>query len=202
MARFTFSLAVALLLSGCATISSKSPALGEGDTSGFDPKGTTVEVVYDLTARAPDAETSYAITPNTPPQKVAQIRSERAEEIYTLLKSYGFQPALGGKADFRLRVIEGGETTQPDSLLMLLLSSFSMLTIPHTYTGTSGYGYELWAGESKVHGIETRTEKKKVFGVIGLPLLAINATGAIDRKARIDSHKSVLSSWIEQGAFE
>lgn len=202
MTRVLFSFAAALLLSGCATISSKAPALGHGDTSGFDPKGTTVEVVYDLTSQAPDGETSYAVTPDTPPQKVAEIRAERADEIYTLLKGYGFQPAQGGKADFRVRVVEGGETTQPDSVLMLLLSSFSMLIIPHTYTGTSGYGYELWAGDSKVHGIDTRTEKKKVFGVVGLPLLAINATGSVDRQARVESHTSVLSSWIEQGAFE
>lgn len=202
MTKCLIGVTAALLLSGCATISSRAPALGQGDTSGFDPKGATVEVVYNVTSQAPDAETSYAVTPDTPPQKVAEIRAARAEEIYTLLKGYGFQPAQNGKADFQLRVLEGGERTEPDSILMMMLSSFSMLILPHTYTGTSGYGYELWAGESKVHGVDTRTEKKKVFGVIGLPLLAINATGSIDQKARVDSHKSVLSSWIEQGAFE
>jgi len=202
MTKCLFGLTAALLLSGCATISSKAPALGHGDTSGFDPQGASVEVVYDLTVQAPDGETSYAITPDTPPQKAADIRAARAAEIYTLLKDYGFQPAQDGKADFQLRVVEGGEKTQPDSVLMMLLSSFSMLIIPHTYTGTSGYGYELWAGESRVHGVETKTEKKKVLGVIGLPLLAINATGGIDQQARVESHKSVLSSWIEQGAFE
>ena len=202
MTKCLLGLTAALLLSGCATISSKAPALGHGDTSGFDPKGTSVEVVYELPAQAHGVYTTYAVTPDMSPEKAAKIRAERAEELQALLKGYGFQPAQGGKADFRLRVVEGGETTQEDSVLMMLVSSFSMLIIPHTYTATGDYGYELWSGDSKVHGVDTKTEKKKMAGLIGLPLLGLNATGSIDRQARIESHESVLSSWIEQGAFE
>lgn len=191
-----------LLLSGCATVSSRAPALGEGDTSGFDAKGATVEVVYEITSGGADPQTAYAITPATSPGKAEQLRAARVAEVHELLKGYGFQPASGGKADFRIRIVEGGELTTEDSLLMLMVSSFSILIIPHTYTTTGDYGYELWAGDSKINGVATKAQKKKVFGLIGLPLLAVNATGSVDRKARTDAHDSVLSTWIEQGAFE
>ncbi len=191
-----------VIYSGCATIKSGAPILGHSDTAGFNPQGLTLEVVYEIPAQVSDGFTNYAITPSTAPQKAAEIRHKRSEELWTILNSYGFQPAQNGEADFRILVNEGGETTKEDSILLMMVSSFSMLTIPHTYTSTGMYSYELWAGDSKVHGIGTSTRKKKLFGLLGIPLLAVNATGSIDRKARLDAHESVISSWIEQGAFE
>ncbi len=181
-----------IILSGCATIKSDAPVLGFGDTEGFNPGGLTVEVVYESDPAVPQAT----------PQKAAEVRQQRSEEFWTILDGYGFRKAENGNADYRILITESGDTLKEDSILLLMISSFSMLTIPQTFTATGIYSYELWAGDSKVHSIDTRTRKKKLFGWLGIPLLAINATGSVDRKARMGAHESVISSWIEQGAFE
>ncbi len=193
-----------LVLTGCATIHPQAPKLGHGDTTGFDAKGTAVKVAYEFVAPAANATgtASFAVTADTPRDSIERIRAQRADEIYALLKGYGFRPAPDGDADYTVRVVENGETSDPDSIGLMMLGSFSMLIIPSPWTATRGYQYELWSAGQKVHTMDTESRKKQLFGLVGIPLLALNAGGSIDRKARSEAHDSVLSMWIEQGSFE
>jgi hypothetical protein len=194
-----------LALTGCASVHPQAPKLGHGDTAGFDAKGASVKVAYDFgnTASASSSgPASFTVTADTPSDAVERIRAGRAEEIYALLKGYGFRPAPEGEADYTVHVVENGETSDPDSIGLMMLGSFSMLIIPSPWTATRGYQYELWSAGQKVHTIDTESKKKQLFGLIGIPLLALNAGGSIDRKARSEAHDSVLSMWIEQGSFE
>lgn len=194
------ALATASLLCGCATLYPTAPTLGRGDTEGFQGKGITFDVAYSVASGEDD--TVYAVTPGMPAAKVEEIHRARIAEVRALLDGYGFAPPGPKAARYVVRITESGQATEEDSLVLMMLSSFSMLILPHPYTGTVSHQYELWSGKQKLNTVSTTARVKKWFGLIGLPLLAINATGAVDQKARTAAHDSVISTWIEQGAFE
>jgi len=178
MRRFVL-IACSLLLGGCAATHSKAPSLGRSDTSGFDARGASVNVDYRFQTSGISADfVSYSVAQSASESTISKLREARVTEVKALLDGYGFRAVSQPTADYTVRVIEGGEVTEPDSVGLLLLSSFSMLTIPASFTATRGYTYELWSKGQKLHSIETKTEKKQLFGLIGLPLLAINVGGS------------------------
>lgn len=182
-------LAACLWLSGCAS----APQLGRADTSGFNARGTTVRVDYQLPA---DKEASA--------KEQAEQRDKRLAEVHQLLQQHGFRPVSSGDASFRIRVVEGADqdvTGDWKGAIGANLVIFTLGVVPAMFDYRNEFQYELWAGDKRVHQIATPAEWKQAVGLVSVSS-TLSGADAGKQKARVGAHDSVIRLWIDQGSFE
>jgi hypothetical protein len=180
--------AACLLLAGCAS----DPKLGQADTRGFHAAGATVRVDYTFPA---DKDSSA--------KEQAELLGQRVEEVHQLLKGHGFQPVSSGTPAFHIRVVESADkdvTGEWTGAIAANVVLFSFGLVPAMFDYRNDFHYELWAGQKRVHTIETPADWKKAVGVISLSSTV--STDVSKQKARIGAHDSVIRLWIDQGSFE
>lgn len=185
--------AACMQLAGCAS----APKLGGADISGFDAAGATVQVEYTLPA---DEKST--------PARMEELRATRLDEIHGLLRAHGFQPQPAGAADFQIRVIEGanqditGEWKDAVGVNVLL---FTMGVVPAMFDYRNDFKYELWAGQERLHAIDTPADWQNpvsLASLAGLVSPKLSAAEVAKKKARVGAHDSVIRLWIDQGSFE
>lgn len=180
--------AAVLWLSGCAS----APQLGQANTAGFNAAGTTVLVDYAL---AQDKDLTV--------KEHAQLRDKRVEEIHQLLKTNGFRPVASGASTFTVRVVESADkdvSSEWTGAIGANLVLFTLGVVPAMLDYRNEFHYELWAGEKRVHVIDTPADWKKAVGLVSLSS-TLSADLSKD-KARLGAHDSVIRLWIDQGSFE
>jgi len=181
--------AAVLWLSGCAS----APQLGKANTAGFNAAGTTVAVDY----TAPFEKGSS-------PKEQAQLRDQRIQEIHQLLKTNGFRPVASGESAFKIRVVEGAEqdvTSEWAGAIGANVVIFTLGIVPAVFDYRSEFHYELWAGDKKVHAIDTPADWKAGVGLVSISS-TLSGADAGKEKARLGAHDSVIRLWIDQGSFE
>lgn len=180
--------AVFLWLGGCAS----APQLGQANTAGFNAAGTPVLVDY---AMAFDKDLS--------PKEQAEQQGQRVEEVHQLLRQHGFRPVAGGAGAFKIRVVESADkdvTSEWSGAIGANVVLFTLGVVPAMFDYRNDFHYELWAGDKRVHAIDTPADWKKAVGIVSL-----SSTLSADlskQKARLGAHDSVLRLWIDQGSFE
>ena len=192
------TLSICAVLSGCATIYAKDPLLKPVDVKTTDVEGVSIDVAYDL--RSELGVDSFGIGAEVDKDE-ARKEVERRAEVLKLLKGYGFN-VEAEKPNYVLQIVEDGTVSETDSVLMLMLSSFTATIVPFTETSTHDFHYALKKEGSPVAQLDTRAQTKRLGGLLAIPLMPINMTGAVTEGARDDAHRGVISMWIDQGAFE
>jgi hypothetical protein len=178
-----------LWLSGCAS----APQLGQADTAGFNAAGKTVVVDYTL----PFDRESTA-------KEQAALREKRLGEIHQLLQRHGFRAVSGGASAFQIRVVEGAAnevTGEWKGALGANLVLFTLGIVPAMFDYRSDFRYELWAGERRIHQINTPANWEEAVGLVSISS-TLSGADASKQKARIGAHDSVIRLWIDQGSFE
>jgi hypothetical protein len=181
--------AACLWLSGCAS----APQLGLADTGGFHAAGATVLVDYTVPV---DAESTA--------KEQAELRDQRLAEVHQLLQQHGFRAVSGGASAFKIRVVEGADTDitgEWKGALGANLVIFTLGVVPAMLDYRNDFRYELWAGEKRLHLINTPADWKKAMGLVSLSS-TLSGEDASRQKARIGAHDSVIRLWIDQGSFE
>lgn len=181
--------AACLWLSGCAS----APQLGLADTGGFHAAGRTVLVDYAL-----------PVDPESTAKERAEVRVQRLEEVHQLLQQHGFRPVSGGASAFRIRVVEGADTDVTGDWKGAVGANvviFTLGIVPAVFDYRNEFRYELWAGEKRIHLIDTPADWKKAVGLASISS-TLSGEEASRRKARTGAHDSVIRLWIDQGSFE
>jgi hypothetical protein len=182
-------LAACLWLSGCAS----APQLGRADTRGFNAAGATVLVDYTPPHDSDDSE-----------REKAERHSERVGEIHRLLQQHGFRAVTSGASAFKIRIVEGADTDVTSDLKGALganLVIFTLGIVPAVFDYRNEFRYELWAGDKRIHQINTPADWKKAVGLVSISS-TLSGEDAARQKARLGAHDSVIRLWIDQGSFE
>ena len=181
--------AASLWLTGCAS----APQLGQANVEGFHADGTTVLVDYVL-AKNDDRSA----------KEHAELHAERVKEIQQMLQRHGFKTVTTADAAFKVRVVESVDhdiTGDWAGAVGANVVLFTLGVVPAMFDYRNDFHYELWAGDKKVHQINTEAHWQKAVGLVSISS-TLSGEDAAREKARVGAHDSVIRLWIDQGSFE
>lgn len=200
---FMISIA-AVLLQGCAAMSSMSPPV---DKEAFDAKGKSVAVHYRFDNASACASNIVLVMD---PCRGGDAE-QRAGEFISVLNGYGFKAhraAAGDTAtpDYTIVVKEAvAKEENVKSLGFMMLSSFTMGLFPVISDARpANLSYELYKGkmdaQSKLHAHAASTHVQTLGGIYVLAMGPSNHSA--NQASLMTEHDRAVQNWVQGGLFE